>query len=71
MKYCVQQNDEKEDQDQVGRGAQVLGSWLEGIQVEGESVEYLVAVKELLEEIRDNVFMLMPIDEDFVRSLLA
>ncbi|GFZ12402.1 AGAMOUS-like 71 [Actinidia rufa] len=71
LKCCVQQNDENEDQDQVGRGAQVLGSWLEGIQVEGESVEHLVSVKEVLEEIIDKVFMLMPIDEDFVSSLLA
>ncbi|PSS26344.1 MADS-box transcription factor [Actinidia chinensis var. chinensis] len=68
LNYCVK----KEDQDPDVCGAQVLGSWLEGIKLEEcESLDHLVAVKEALEEIRDRVFMVTPVDEDFVRSLLA
>ncbi|PSR96453.1 Agamous-like MADS-box protein [Actinidia chinensis var. chinensis] len=70
LNYCEKKDDEKEDPD--GCGSQDLGSWLEGIKVEEcDSADHLVAVKEALEEIRDRVFMLTPVDEDFVRSLLA
>ncbi|GFZ21065.1 AGAMOUS-like 71 [Actinidia rufa] len=70
LKYCVKKEDQDQDQDVCG--AQVLSSWLEGIKLEEcESVNHLVAVKEALEEIRDRVFMVTPVDEDFVRSLLA
>ena len=72
LKYCVKKEDQDQDQDQDVCGAQVLGSWLEGIKVEEcESVDHLVALKEALEEIRDRVFMVTPVDEDLVRSLLA
>ncbi|XP_058211396.1 agamous-like MADS-box protein AGL61 [Rhododendron vialii] len=48
-------------------------SWLEGIKVEAcESVDDLVLVKNVAEEIRNKIlFRAMEVDEDFVRSLLA
>ncbi|KAH7843039.1 hypothetical protein Vadar_012035 [Vaccinium darrowii] len=51
----------------------MMKSWLEGVKVEAyESVEDLVSVKNVAEEMREKVlFRLLQIDEDFVGSLLG